>query len=144
MVDQQRGQHSATEEEYDSRQGADQIVDELRQLLDAVAFRTEEYLHDCREATADPDAPCGWCPVCAVVSIMRGQQPEMTVRLAEHLAGIVTLLRELLAQHQANPSPPRPDSSEPTTETKVQHIDVRRVNGHVLRETGTTTEGYGC
>jgi hypothetical protein len=134
-------------EEYDSWQGADQIVDELRRLLDAVAFRAEEYLHDCREAADDSDGrdtPCGWCPVCAVVSIVRGQRPEMTARLAEHLAGIVTLLRELLAEHQANPSPPRADSPEPTTETKVERIDVRRVNGHVLRETGTTTEGRRC
>jgi hypothetical protein len=148
MVDQKRGEHAAEGEQYASRQGADQIIDELRQLLDAAAVRAEEYLHDrCAAMAASEDArdaSCGWCPVCAVVSIMRGQRPELTARLAEHLAVLVALLRELLAEHQGNPSAPPPDSPEPATETKVQHIDVRRVNGHVLRETGTATEGCGC
>lgn len=39
----------------------------------------------------------GWCPLCAVVAIVRGERPELAARLAEQAARLVALLRAVLA-----------------------------------------------
>ncbi|MPY97275.1 MAG: hypothetical protein GEU97_04640 [Actinophytocola sp.] len=40
---------------------------------------------------------CGWCPLCAVVSMARGNQPEFSARAIEQLAQLVGVLRAVLA-----------------------------------------------
>lgn len=47
---------------------------------------------------------CASCPVCAVLAALRGERPEMAVRLAEQAAGLVTVLRAALDEER----PPRP------------------------------------
>ena len=47
---------------------------------------------------------CASCPVCAVLAALRGERPEMAVRLAEQVAGLVTVLRAALDEER----PPRP------------------------------------
>ncbi len=44
--------------------------------------------------------PCSWCPVCALVAALRGEQPELTARLAEQASGLMTLLRLMVQAHQ--------------------------------------------
>ncbi|GLZ47401.1 hypothetical protein Acsp06_35860 [Actinomycetospora sp. NBRC 106375] len=44
--------------------------------------------------------PCAWCPVCALVAALRGEQPELTARLAEQASGLMMLLRLMLQTHQ--------------------------------------------
>lgn len=127
----------------------DRIADELRLLLDAAAQRAEEYLNSRSDAAADgrSDAPasCGWCPLCTVVALLRGQRPDL--RFVEQLAAVITLLRQSFAESYERPSPPdhaedNPDSDN-DTDIKVQRISVQRVNGRVLRET-TAGKGHGC
>lgn len=122
----------------------DRIVDELRLLLDAVAQCAEEYLGGRAEATAEcrdaPPASCGWCPLCAVVTLLRGQRPD--VRFVEQLAAAVTLLRQSLAEPYEEP--PQPDPPERAPDFKVQRINVRRVDGRILREQATAGKGPGC
>lgn len=40
---------------------------------------------------------CGWCPLCAVVSMARGDRPEFSARAIEQLAQLVGVLRAVLA-----------------------------------------------
>ncbi|WP_051400053.1 hypothetical protein [Haloechinothrix halophila] len=40
---------------------------------------------------------CGWCPLCAVVSMARGDRPEFSSRAVEQLAQLVGVLRAVLA-----------------------------------------------
>lgn len=52
--------------------------------------------------TAENDAherpiACGWCPLCAVVAVARGERPELSVRALEQAAQMVALLRAVLA-----------------------------------------------
>ncbi|WP_410609173.1 hypothetical protein [Amycolatopsis sp. lyj-109] len=84
------------------------------------------------EAKAD-DSACGWCPLCAIVAVVRGERPELVARLAEQLAQLVALLRAVLADrwepqegvHMPGFRPaPRP--ADPRTSPRVQHIAVRR------------------
>jgi hypothetical protein len=43
--------------------------------------------------------PCGWCPVCALVAAVRGEQPELTAHLAEQASALLVVLRLLLQSH---------------------------------------------
>jgi hypothetical protein len=84
---------------------------------------------------AKPDgSACGWCPLCAIVAVVRGERPELVARLAEQLAQLVALLRAVLADrwepeegvHMPGFRPaarPAPDATAPA---RVQHIAVRR------------------
>ncbi|GAA0537701.1 hypothetical protein GCM10011581_38440 [Saccharopolyspora subtropica] len=110
----------------------DQLVEELRLLLDAAAGKAEEYLRGCAQQGEAVRAGCGWCPVCAAVGLLRGQHPE----LKEHLVGVVQALRALLADHQTESEEDTEDEPVPA---KVQHIGVQRVAGRVLDETEATS-----
>jgi hypothetical protein len=46
-----------------------------------------------RIATGAPE--CAWCPLCQLVSVLRGDRPEITERLAETQAAVAGLLRAL-------------------------------------------------
>ncbi|WP_442788359.1 hypothetical protein [Amycolatopsis sp. NBC_01286] len=84
---------------------------------------------------AKPEASaCGWCPLCAIVAVVRGERPEFAARLLEQLAQLVALLRAVLADrwepdegvHMPGFRPaPRPPA-DATTSARVQHITVRR------------------
>lgn len=43
--------------------------------------------------------PCTWCPVCALVAALRGEQPELTATLAEQASGLLLMLRLLVQAH---------------------------------------------
>ncbi|WP_371827682.1 hypothetical protein [Amycolatopsis sp. WQ 127309] len=84
---------------------------------------------------AKPEASaCGWCPLCAIVAVVRGERPEFAARLLEQLAQLVALLRAVLADrwepdegvHMPGFRPaPRPPAGA-TASARVQHITVRR------------------
>jgi hypothetical protein len=65
--------------------------------------------------------PCTWCPVCALVAALRGEQPELTATLAEQASGLLVLLRLLLSahaggahDHHAPPAPGEPAPGQPS------------------------------
>lgn len=70
--------------------------------------------------------PCAVCPVCALVSVLRGERPELAVRLAEHAAGLLAVLQAAL--HEGNPTPaPTPAPAPPEGPgRRVQHIRIDR------------------
>jgi hypothetical protein len=43
--------------------------------------------------------PCTWCPVCALVAALRGEQPELTATLAEQASGLLVVLRLMVQAH---------------------------------------------
>ncbi|RSM39990.1 hypothetical protein DMA12_28120 [Amycolatopsis balhimycina DSM 5908] len=84
---------------------------------------------------AKPDgSACGWCPLCAIVAVVRGERPELVARLAEQLAQLVALLRAVLADrwepeegvHMPGFRPAARPAADATVPTRVQHIAVRR------------------
>lgn len=173
-MDQTRHDASAEGAAHDAgRGGRDRSGEELRRLLDALAFRAEEYLlglgHSVGAQAGESDAAagermrcasadtCEWCPLCAAMSFLHGDHPELAARLSEHMAGLVTALRRILAEHAessckaeqahaeaANDS--APGSGAGTDSPTVQRIDVQRVSGNVLPsgEVGDRAEGHGC
>lgn len=89
---------------------------------------------------------CGWCPLCAIVAVVRGERPEFAARLLEQAAQLIALLRAVLADRWEpqegvhmpgfRPAPkPAPRQDDPVTAEpesspgRVQHIAVRKRAG---------------
>ncbi|NMO93348.1 hypothetical protein [Actinomycetospora sp. TBRC 11914] len=86
-------------------------------LLDWVGTRVDGV------ATARPDAaarprqsagPCTWCPVCALIAAVRGEQPELTAHLAEQASALLVVLRLLVQAHvHEQPGHEQPGHEQP-------------------------------
>ncbi|PVZ08949.1 hypothetical protein [Actinomycetospora cinnamomea] len=87
-------------------------------LLDWLGTRVDRAPGAPGPRPAQSAGPCTWCPLCALVAALRGEQPELTARLAEHASGVMALLRLMVQAHQdpghahhtptstAHPTPP--------------------------------------
>ncbi len=131
----------ADEQRAGGADGREQLVDELRMLLEAAASRAEEGLRGCAgtggtDGTDGTDADSRasssrWCPLCAATSVIRGERPELARLLVERFAEVVALLRQFVAE--GGPEPPGDVEQEPAA-PKAQRIDVRRVDGRLREE----------
>jgi hypothetical protein len=107
------------------------LVEELRLLVDAVADRAGPWL-DQVSAAEHPAGSCTWCPVCALVAVLRGEPNELVTRGLDGAADLVALLRAVLADRWEPGAPhmpgftPRP--SQPAGGQKVQRIPLRRAD----------------
>lgn len=116
------------------------LAEEIRLLVELVVEHAAPWLedlisagHGCREDESDE----GWCPLCAIVEVFRGERPEFVARLMEQAAQLVALLRAVLADRwepeagvhlpgfqPARKNPAREDA--PVGASRVQHITVTR------------------
>ncbi|WP_372668469.1 hypothetical protein [Amycolatopsis kentuckyensis] len=117
------------------------LAEEIRLLVEMVVEKAAPWLEGVVAAGhGDPDqakpdgSACGWCPLCAIVAVVRGERPEFAARLLEQLAQLVALLRAVLADrwepdegvHMPGFRPaPRPPA-DASVSVRVQHITVRR------------------
>jgi len=122
------------------------LAEEIRLLVEMVVERAAPWLDGVvaaghghsddgggeRQGTAEPGhgTTCDWCPLCAVVAVVRGEKPEFVARVLEQAAQVIALLRAVLADrwepqegvHMPGFSPqprPQPDSG------RVQRIPVQ-------------------
>ncbi|WP_027934946.1 hypothetical protein [Amycolatopsis thermoflava] len=112
------------------------LAEEIRLLVEMVVERAAPWLDGVVAAghgtAAKPEdgGDCGWCPLCAVVAVVRGEKPEFVARVLEQAAQIIALLRAVLADrwepqegvHMPGfqpPPRPQPDSG------RVQRIPVQ-------------------
>ncbi|PFG46345.1 hypothetical protein ATK36_1318 [Amycolatopsis sulphurea] len=126
------------------------LAEEIRLLVEMVLERAAPWLDGVVAAGhGEPDrAPgheeeasaCGWCPLCAIVAVVRGERPEFAARLLEQAAQLVALLRAVLADrwepdegvHMPGFRPATRPAAGETGETtaaespRVQRIVVRR------------------
>lgn len=109
--------------------GHGRLAGELRALavaaLDRLGPALERVRAGAEEAPA-ADAPCAVCPVCAVIAALRGEWPELAARLAEHGAGLLSVLRTALDEGAGGPQPADDPHREPAAGRPVQHIPVTR------------------
>jgi hypothetical protein len=102
------------------------IGEELRVFALTALDRIDPVLDGLR---SDPpgDAPetCASCPICAVIAALRGERPELAVRLAEHASGLVAVLRAAL-EEGAPPAPSAAGATERAPARRVQRIRVER------------------
>ena len=84
-----------------------EFAEELRLLAESVLERIEPALRKTALGIGQDDwSSCSWCPVCALVALLRGQRHEVVTALAEHGTAIVTVLREALAGEPVDPRMP--------------------------------------
>lgn len=113
------------------------IGEELRAAILAALDRIDPALDRLRTEPGRPPSggtagACASCPVCAVIAALRGERPELAVRLAEHAAGLVAVLRAALEEGAAGSggAATPPEESEPATDPapsrRVQRITVER------------------
>lgn len=73
---------------------------------------------------------CTVCPVCAIIAVLRGERPELAVRLADHAAGLLAVLQAALDEGGSIAEGTAPEgarSDGPAAPTRrVQHIRVDR------------------
>ena len=62
---------------------------------------------------------CQWCPLCQLASVLRGEHPELTDRLAEAGAAVSNAVRTLLDAAPSAPAP-EPAPSDPAPPVKPQ------------------------
>lgn len=99
------------------------VLDRLGPALDGLARDAGES----GEAPTAGPSTCSVCPVCAVVALLRGERPELAVRLADHAAGLLDVLRTALHEGAGAPAPPSPPSRAPEPPARrVQRIPVVR------------------
>ncbi|MBE7189774.1 hypothetical protein [Jatrophihabitans endophyticus] len=61
-----------------------------------------------------PGPECEWCPLCQLASVLRGEHPELTDRLAEAGAAVAGAARALLESASLlDPTPPPPPEAPP-------------------------------
>lgn len=101
------------------------MAEELRWLFDTVAERAQPWLNQVREPAMAGDGPhspssCGWCPLCAAISLVRGERPELAERLATHTLGLLGTLRAAMEPDQNQPSGAAP-SGHPAADTAASH-----------------------
>ncbi|SDN60286.1 hypothetical protein [Allokutzneria albata] len=119
---------------------SENLNQELRQLLDAVAQRAEPWLRKiavedplagsgkdtASGAAASHRASCTWCPLCAAISLARGERPELAAKAAEHLSGLLSVLRASMEPEQPKPEPAPEPEPRPEPAPRVQKISVDR------------------
>lgn len=96
------------------------LSSELRAVVLLALDRFAPVLERIGTEPASGPSSCASCPVCAVLAALRGERPELAVRLAEHATGLVTALRAALEEAPAAAAPPTPTRP-------VQRIPVERV-----------------
>lgn len=105
--------------------GHEGIGEDLRTLALAALDRIDPVLDRLRaEPVSEAAETCASCPVCAVIAALRGERPELAVRLAEHAAGLVAVLRTALEEGAAAPA--TKDVTDPPPARRVQRIRVER------------------
>ncbi|WP_037713145.1 MULTISPECIES: hypothetical protein [Actinomycetes] len=140
-------------EEHSDADGL-KLAEEIRLLVEMVLERAAPWLEGVLAAGhGSPEEPgasdvedstsgCGWCPLCAIVAVVRGERPEFVARVLEQAAQLVALLRAVLADRwepeegvhmpgfrpaahpPATAAAAASSSSEPSS--RVQHIAVRK------------------
>lgn len=109
------------------------LAEEIRLLVDLVVERAAPWLDGVLAAghgsAREESGGCGWCPLCAIVAVVRGERPEFVARLVEHAAQLVALLRAVLADRwEPEQGVHMPGFQPPPREPKadrVQRISVR-------------------
>jgi len=107
------------------------LGDEATRLVEAVRDWAARTFPDVDRHLATGAEECRYCPVCQAISVLRGQRPEVTERLADAVtaaAGALAAVADALTRPPTRPpQPARP--AQPTTPAggtapRVQPIPV--------------------
>ncbi|MDQ2707804.1 MAG: hypothetical protein M3Z25_09290 [Actinomycetota bacterium] len=112
--------------------GHNALADEVREYLTGALNLIEPWIEQVRDRQPSDDATepasCAVCPLCAVITVLRGERSELAVRMAEQAAGLVSVLRMAMAEGAGTGSGNTgAASTDPADERRaVQRIQVSR------------------
>ena len=111
---------------------AQSILDKLDPAIRLAAARAQH--------TGGGPGPCQqvWCPMCALVALISGEQHPLLTVVAEHSVALLTLLKAMVEDMEAAPAaaesphppdpspddPGPPDPAPPDPPGRYQHIPV--------------------
>ena len=91
------------------------IADEAIKLLDALQdWARRNIAEGAHIATGAPE--CTWCPICQLITVLRGDHPEISDKIAEATASVVAVVRTVIDAAASPAQQRRPPH--------VQHIDL--------------------
>lgn len=120
------------------------LAEELREYAGGALDLLEPLVDRIREQPVDESAgpepvSCASCPVCALITVLRGERSELAVRLADQVAGLLAVLRTALDEgigaggttprHRGPEQPdasPLPSAAAQGQQPRVQRIEVSR------------------
>ena len=96
------------------------LGDEAVKLLDAVQDWARRNFNDPATAHIATGAPeCAWCPICQFITVLRGDRPEISDKIAEAVATMVATLRTVVDAAASSPG-----RGAGRADSRVQHIDL--------------------
>ncbi|MDT4927129.1 MAG: hypothetical protein QOG01_4842 [Pseudonocardiales bacterium] len=102
--------------------------DETRKLMAAVQEWTRRTFPE--PPSGHPGPECQWCPLCQFASVMRGEHPEVTEKVAEAGAALAHAVKALVDSAVARAPGSAADGSgdasrgKPRPGPRVQHIRI--------------------
>lgn len=111
--------------------GHPRLADELREVASDALRRLEPLVERVRAQRPDGDDPepagCTDCPVCAVITVLRGGRSELAVRLADQAGELLAALRTALDEGVGAPTGAGEELGQrPSRAPRVQRIAVCR------------------
>jgi hypothetical protein len=103
------------------------LGEEAAKLIEAAQDWFHRTLADPSTARiATGSAECAWCPVCQLISVLRGERPDLTERLNEVQTAVSGLLRSLAeaATSSTAGGSPAAGRSAPAEQSRVHKIDL--------------------
>lgn len=103
---------------------------ELRAMALQALDRLDPLLERVRsEPPTAAGATCAVCPLCAIIAALRGERPELAVRLAEQAVGLVAVLRAALEEGgpTQDPAPQDPAPQDPAAQPGSRVRTVHRI-----------------
>ena len=109
------------------------IGPELRQLAQAILDRLDPAVRSAAAMAADSMRGPGrcqqvWCPVCALAALVSGEQHPMLTVISEHSVALMTMLRTLATDPEAQPPAEQPaapqEPREPPGNGKGRYQDI--------------------
>nr|WP_208411300.1 hypothetical protein [Mycolicibacterium fluoranthenivorans] len=111
----------------------------MRQLAQTILDRLDPAVRVAAARAASAGAAQGqcqqvWCPVCALAALVAGEQHPLLSVIAEHSVALLTIVRAMVAEPCAEPTPPPPDDPsgpprhggdpDPAPSGRYEHIPV--------------------
>ncbi len=98
----------------------EQVDPAVRALAALAAARTAEGTGKCQQV---------WCPVCAVAAVVAGEDHPLLGVIAEHSAGLLSVLRAMVdssdtGSQQAKPLRPEEPAERPPAGDRYHHIPI--------------------
>lgn len=101
------------------------LADEAARLIGALQDWAHRMSADAPIATGAPE--CQWCPVCQLISMLRGERPDLAEKAGDTVRTVVSALVTAFTTphpHASDPGPPGDAGEARPSGRRVERIDL--------------------